>query len=226
MENFIYKKRYELLKRKMNETTKGFWRVKSLCILNRNLNKKYNPKDALMKKAIERIVPKLPNYIKIRPIHILYKKKKEENLKLKQQIFLTGQNRNSINNKNNTDIQNKSNSTFNELFGKFPYEPFLYNEYLFKVFPVYKKEQRTFSQCVQDSRELSENYKKNVLPQCKSQKQFNRNYCSYNKKNSQFKLYKRNTSSINLFENYLNNNRYLIKKKQQNNLKSDINIKY
>ena len=64
MDDFIYKKRYELLKRKMNETTKGFWRVKSLCILNRNLNKKYNPKDALMKKAIERIVPKLPNYIK------------------------------------------------------------------------------------------------------------------------------------------------------------------
>ena len=201
MDDFIYKKRYELLKRKMNETTKGFWRVKSLCILNKNLNKKYNPKDALMKKKIERSVPKLPTFIQIKPIQILEKKKNKGNQTIINQLFLTSQYKNKIQKEDE-----KISTTYYELFGKFPYEPFIYNEYYLKVFPKYKKNQRTFSECVHDSRNLNLWLKKKLLSKSISQKNFDKEIkYNFKKTNDQKSFYKNNKSTITLFSNCFKN---------------------
>ncbi len=199
MDHSIYNKRYQLLKRKMSESAKGFWRVKSLCILNRSLNKKYNPKEALMKKEIERSVPKLPTFIQIKPIQIIYKKKNEGNQTLIKQLFLTSQNKNKT-----QKVDEKMLTTYYELFGKFPYEPFLYNEYFLKVFPYYKKNHRTFSECVQDSRSLSVWLRKKLLTKSISQKNFEQEN-KYNLKKTKYQniIYKNNKKSITIFGNCL-----------------------
>jgi len=220
MEKNIYAKRYELLKRKMNESTKGFWRVKSLCILNRNLNKKYNPKEASMKKKIERIVPKLPNFIKIKPIQILFKKQKKENQNSKKELFITSQ-YNKI--KNQKENKEKFSTTYNELFGKFPYEPFIYNEYYLKVFPHYKKNQRTLNECVKDSRNLSVILKKKFLLKSFSQKNYN-NHDIDNKlyfTNSHFSKNKKDKSSLTVYDNFLKNLNSIKKKLYSNSVDID-----
>ncbi len=201
MEHSIYNKRYQLLKRKMSESAKGFWRVKSLCILNKSLSKKYSPKEALMKKKIERSVPILPTFIQIKPIQILYKKKNQGNQTLLNPLFLTSQNKNRIQKENE-----KISTTYNELFGKFPYEPFLYNEYFFKVFPYYKKNQRSFSECVQDSRSLNVLLRKKLLSKSISQRNFDKeNQYNLKKTNYSNSIYKNNKSSFSIVGNLFNN---------------------
>ena len=56
---------YKIVKDRMLESSKGFWKVKSIHTLISRLQTKYNPNDFLILNKIKRPDPKLPSFIRL-----------------------------------------------------------------------------------------------------------------------------------------------------------------
>ena len=130
--------RYKSLKERLAEINKGFWKVQSIHKLSTKLSNKFNTKDFIIMKTIQ----KTPNYI---PPFITFSNESKKNrlkinnserIKLKQKenknnLFLTIQNRKKRSETRIKTTKENKKKLFLNLYKNFPYEPFLYNELQF-----------------------------------------------------------------------------------------------
>ena len=167
---------YKCLKERMAELNKGFWKVQSIYKLSTKLSNKFNTKDFIIMKTIQRTPNYIPPFIsfsnesKKNHLKINNSVKIKTNPKENNNLFLTLQNkkkRSEIRYK--TKKENKKKLYLN-LYKNFPYEPFLYNELQFiylqgnnKLIP------RKFNEVVKDCflmdkyNKLLKNTKYNIL---------------------------------------------------------------
>ena len=184
---------YKILKERMTEKNKGFWKVQSIHKLETKLSTKFNTKDYILMKYFQRTQKDIPSFISFSNIS---KKKgvKEKrsvkiqtNLESQRNIFLTNENKSQINDKKNKkEIKKK---LYLSLYKNFPYEPYLYNELQFiylkgsnKLIP------RKFNEVVKDCF-IMDKYNKYLL----------------NKKNSISKLSYSNSTNKNMRTQYIFN---------------------
>ena len=152
---------YKNLKERMSETNKGFWKVQSIHKLNTKLKMRYNPKDYIILKAIKKPSQKIPSFISF--IHEEQPPKKQKKLEKQKNhscgrlttnnIFIT----NNIKKTISKEKIEKTKNLFNKMFGKFIYEPYLYNE--FQFFSLQKEKRllpRRFKDVVKDCIALRE----------------------------------------------------------------------
>ena len=219
---------YQNLKDRMSETSKGFWKVQSIHRLTTKLKIKYNPKDYIILKTIKKPPPKIPPFIFFRHEESP-KKKKLENQKNNscgsltvQNFFITGTERNKI----LKEKEEKNKTLLNKIYGKFTYEPFLYNEFQFFCL---KKEKRLlprkFKDVVKDCIALRE-YKKYInnmqrknLKNIIAQSEFINKEIQKSNKNSMTVICKRNLSYNEILNNVFGEH-----KNEDSNL-SETNIK-
>lgn len=156
---------YRNVKERMSETSKGFWKVQSIHKLTAKLKLRYNPKDYIILKTIKKPPPKIPPFIFFE--HEKYPKKKLENQKNNSCCRLTVQNFFITSEKNKTikETEERKNKIFNKIYGKFIYEPYLYNEFQFFCLKREKRLlPRRFKDVVKDCMALREykNYIKDL----------------------------------------------------------------
>jgi hypothetical protein len=159
---------YKNVKERMTETNKGFWKVQLIHKLTTKLSMRYNPKDFITLKTIKKPPQKLPSFIsfehsgsskKIKK----YVQKNNSCPKLTEKDFFI-----TVNKKKNENekIENEKMKTlYNKIYGKFNYEPFLYNELQFLYLLKEKNlRPRKFKEVVKDSIALKEyiNYVSNL----------------------------------------------------------------
>ena len=121
---------YKAVKERMTISNKGFWKVQSIQRLTTRLQNHYNPKDYILLKTIQKPPLKLPKFISFQH----EKRRKLENHKNNSCInlkvgnfFITGNEKKLINKQKKQEIK----IIFDKLFGKYTYEPFLYNDIQF-----------------------------------------------------------------------------------------------
>ena len=205
---------YKNIRERMSETNKGFWKVQSIHKLTTRLKTRYNPKDFIILKTIKKPPPKIPPFIFFK-----HEEKKPQNRKklenqknnscgtlTVQHFFITG------NEKKNNDIKEKNEKTkslFNKVYGKFVYEPFLYNEFQFLYLQKEKRLlPRKFKDVLKDCIALREykNYIDN-LKKTKNENNMNqKEEIHTNNKESMTLICKKNLSDIGLLDNVLDNN--------------------
>ena len=121
---------YKAVKERMLETSKGFWKVKSIHKLASRLQARYDPNDFLILNRIKRPDPKLPSFIRLE--HEVKRKNRQlenhksfssSNLKAPN-FFITADLKKDNIEKKKKEIK----SIFDKLFGNYTYEPFLYND--------------------------------------------------------------------------------------------------
>ncbi len=126
---------YKNVKERMSETSKGFWKVQSIHKLTAKLQLRYNPKDFIILKTIKRPPPKIPPFIFFEheekfPQKTHQKLENQKNISCgrftMKNFFITGERNRTI-----KEEEEKKNTLFNKIYGKFSYEPYLYNEFQF-----------------------------------------------------------------------------------------------
>ena len=226
---------YNNLKERMSETSKGFWKVQSIYKLTTKLKMHYNPKDYIILKTIKKPPPKIPPFILFRHEEMPKKKKKLESQKNNSCGRLTIQNffiTENQKHKHEKETAAKNKTLFNKIYGKFTYEPYLYNEFQFFCL---KKEQRLlprrFKDVVKDCIALREykNYIKNLQKVRVEQNEKNVNNLTQNEvnkdeiitnnKKSMTVICKRNLSDNEILDNVFGEN------KNEESILSDNNIK-
>ena len=185
---------YKILKDRMVEKNKGFWKVQSIHKLETKLSTKFNTKDYILMKYFQRTQKDIPSFISFanmsKKIGVKEKRsvKIQTNLESHKNIFLTNENKRHINDKKNKkEIKKK---LYLNLYKNFPYEPYLYNELQFiylkgsnKLIP------RKFNEVVKDCF-IMDKYNKYLL----------------NKKNKiSFKLSYSNSTNRNMKTQYILN---------------------
>ena len=218
---------YKNLKDRMCEMNKGFWKVQSIHKLKAKLKIKYNPKDHLMLKRIQKTNQQLPVFLSVRheksPNKIIIKKNFSHQKILEKDFFLTTNNKNKINEENTK----KENIIYKKIYGKFMNRPFLLNDFQFiflskekRLFP------RTFKDVLKDCIALRE-YKKHInrlrLPRVKdassmSTSEINNNSNSNNKQSMTI-ICKRYLSDNEIMDNVFSES------KNEYSFKSDKNLK-
>ena len=128
---------YKRLKERMSEINKGFWKVQSIHKLSTKLSNRFNTKDFIIMKTIQRTPNYIPPFISFsnesRRFNISQNKsiKMKANSKENKNFFLTNESLKTINgSKIETRKENKR-KLFLNLYKNFPYEPYLYNELQF-----------------------------------------------------------------------------------------------
>ena len=126
---------YKILKERMAEKNKGFWKVQSIHKLETKLSTKFNTKDYILMKYFQRTQKDIPSFISFSNINKKIGVKEKRSVKIQtnldphRNIFLTNENNNQINDKKNKkEIKKK---LYLSLYKDFPYEPYLYNELQF-----------------------------------------------------------------------------------------------
>ena len=121
---------YKIVKDRMLESSKGFWKVKSIHTLISRLQTKYNPNDFLILNKIKRPDPKLPSFIRLehgfnRKNRLIENQKNFSSSNLKvPNFFITSNIKKDKIQKKKQEIKN----IFDRLFRNYTYEPFLYND--------------------------------------------------------------------------------------------------
>lgn len=163
---------YKILKERMAEKNKGFWKVQSIHKLETKLSTKFNTKDYILMKYFQRTQKDIPSFISFSNISKKIGVKEKRSVKIQtnldphRNIFLTNENNNQINDKKNKkEIKKK---LYLSLYKDFPYEPYLYNELQFiylkgsnKLIP------RKFNEVVKDCF-IMDKYNKYLLNKKKS----------------------------------------------------------
>lgn len=207
---------YKNLKERMSETNKGFWKVQSIHKLNTKLKMRYNPKDFIILKGIKKPSQKIPSFISFiheeQPLKKQKKLEKQKNHSCGQlttnNIFITDNIKKAIKKEKIEKIKN----LFNTIYGKFIYEPYLYNELQF--FSLQKEKRllpRRFKDVVKDCIALRE-YRKYIssLQKMKDEKNMTENdvhNLHTNDKKSMTVIYKMNLNDEimdNIFREYKN----------------------
>ena len=122
---------YKILKERMSELSKGFWKVQSIHKLATNLSKHFNTKDFILMKNLKKSPQITPSFItfinesKLKNKNKSCLSKKIQTKPKKEKIFLTSEN---VYKKRNNSYNPKLYSNF---FKNFPYEPFIYNDVQF-----------------------------------------------------------------------------------------------
>lgn len=126
---------YKILKERMAEKNKGFWKVQSIHKLETKLSNKFNTKDYIIMKYFQRTQKDIPSFISFsnisKKIGIKQKRsvKIQTNIETNKNIFLTNESKRQINDKKNKkEIKKK---LYLSLYKNFPYEPYIYNELQF-----------------------------------------------------------------------------------------------
>jgi len=128
---------YKSLKERMAEINKGFWKVQSIHKLSTRLANRFNTKDFIIMKTIQRTPKYIPPFISFSNENKKYNISPKKYLKIKskskenKKFFLTTENIKKINEakaKNKKEVKKK---LYLNLYKNFPYEPYLYNELQF-----------------------------------------------------------------------------------------------
>ena len=199
---------YQNLKRRMCFANKGFWKVQSIHKLSTKLQLRYNPKYFIALKLIKRHLPKIPPFISFQ--HQEKFPKKNKNLKNHKSLscenftstnfFIT----NDFKNSRKIEKEEKTKSIFNKLYGKFVYEPYLYNELQFISLEKEKRMlPRKFNEVVKDCLALSE-YKKYLNNLKKMKKMRCENEFDNNFSNNIFPINNNNNNTHDTMNNQLN----------------------
>lgn len=127
---------YKLLKERMSKTSKGFWKVQLIHKLTQKKSEKFNTKDFLLLKSIQKADQVLPSFINFTSeAQIKAKENSVKKKKFKEAIVLTDHNIFITNNNNkirkNSSQRQKEQNMFINFYRDFPYEPNLYNEMQF-----------------------------------------------------------------------------------------------
>ena len=220
---------YKNVKERMTETNKGFWKVQLIHKLTTKLSMRYNPKDFITLKTIKKPPQKLPSFIsfehsgsskKIKK----YVQKNNSCPKLTEKDFFI-----TVNKKKNENekIENEKMKTlYNKIYGKFNYEPFLYNKLQFLYLLKEKNlRPRKFKEVVKDSIALKEyiNYVSNLQRMKDANNMtdsfvnngastivYKNNLCSVNNKFINYDDYKNDLSNFNDNKiKYINENKYM-----------------
>lgn len=157
---------YKNVKERMSESSKGFWKVQLIHKLTTKLSMRYNPKDFITLKTIKKPPQKLPSFITFehssKRIKKLIQKNKSCPKLISKDFFIT------VNKKNNEKVKienEKLKTLYGKIYGKFNYEPFLYNELQFLYLLKEKNlRPRKFKEVVKDSIALKDyiNYVSNL----------------------------------------------------------------
>ena len=147
---------YRILKGRMIEKNKGFWKVQSIHKLKLKLSHKFNTKDYLILKTLDNSTKSTPPFITFSSDNRYSNLKNKRLLKIKDKlsfkhidnIFITNENRKR---EEEPKSQNKNKQIYINFYKNFSYEPFLYNELPF----IYmkgkgKKNPRKFSEVLKD----------------------------------------------------------------------------
>ena len=121
---------YKILKERMSEKNKGFWKVQSIHKLSTKLSHKFNTKDFIIMKTIQRTPKYIPPFISFSNESRKFNISKNRSIKLKdnskgrnniKNIFITNDKQKSINDikaKSKKDLKKK---LFLNLYKNFPY---------------------------------------------------------------------------------------------------------
>lgn len=156
--NIHFKNNYRILKERMMEKNKGFWKVQSIHKLQLKLSQKFNAKDFIMLKTIQNNSDtkhsfityssdnKFPNLNKRRIIRI----KGKSNNKPDTNLFITNENKKNLE-ETKIKYKERKKKLYSNLYKGFSYEPYLYNDVNF----IYLKGQegtipRKFSEVLKD----------------------------------------------------------------------------
>ena len=182
---------YRILKEIMTEKNKGFWKVQSIHKLSTKLSHRFNAKDFILMKNIQRGNKFIPPFISFsnesKKIKLMDKRsiKTQTNHGSNINIFMTNENQNKINIKKIITQKENKKKLYLNLYKNFPYEPYIYNELYFiylqgnnKIIP------RKFNEVVKD---------------CFMMDRYNK-YLK-NKKNKMYKI--NNSTNINISNNYI-----------------------
>ena len=211
---------YKAVKDRMLETSKGFWKVKSIHKLTTRLQSRYNPKDFIILKTIKKPPPKLPSFISFE--HEMQRKNRQiENQKNFSSVnlkvgnfFITGNEKRINKQKKKEEIK----KIFDKLFGSFTYEPFIYNDCQF--FYLQKEPRllpRKFNDVVKDCLAFKEY--KNFLSNIKKTKDENITTENNNNLNGKknWSYVGKEQKYLNIFENVMNNKKKNTKTKRNKN---------
>ena len=199
---------YNAVKDRMLETSKGFWKVKSIHTLTTRLQSRYNPRDFILLKTIKKPPPKLPSFISLE--HEIYRKNRQlehqknfsaVNLNVGN-FFITGNEKRINKQKKKEEIKN----IFDKLFGSFTYEPFLYNDCQF--FYLQREPRllpRKFNDVIKDCLAFREyqNYINNIK-NTKDENITTENNNNFNGRKNLSYMGK-NQNYLNIFNNVINN---------------------
>ena len=126
---------YKILKERMSEKNKGFWKVQSIHKLSTKLSHRFNTKDFITMRIIQKNQRYIPPFISFsnesHKFNINKNKSPIQDSKEKKTVFITNQNQKKI---NETKIKAKKEikkKLYLNLYKNFPYEPYLYNELQF-----------------------------------------------------------------------------------------------
>ena len=128
---------YKRLKERMSEINKGFWKVQSIHKLSTKLSNRFNTKDFIIMKTIQRTPNYIPPFISFsnesRRFNISQNKsiKMKANSKENKNFFLTNESLKTINGSKIESKKENKRKLFLNLYKNFPYEPYLYNELQF-----------------------------------------------------------------------------------------------
>lgn len=216
---------YKNVKERISEISKGFWKVQLIHKLTTKLNTRYNPKDFITLKTIKKPPQKLPSFISFEHNGsskkiIKHVQKNNSCPKLTSKDFFI-----TVNKKKNDKekIENdKIKILYNKIFGKFNYEPSLYNELQFLyLFKEKNLRPRKFKEVVKDSIELKDYI--DYLSNLQRMKDENNMTDSLENKRTRTVIYKKNMSSGNnifINSNYDDFKNNFINEKKYKNLKS------
>ena len=220
---------YKILKERMTGINKGFWKVQSIHKLSTKLSNRFNTKDYIIMKTIQ----KTPNYIppfitffnESHQFNISQNKsiKKKSNSKEHKNVFLTNESIKTINESYYKTKRENKKKLFLNLYKNFPYEPYLYNELQF----IY----------LQGNNKLTPRKFKEVVKDCFIMDKYNKflinkkyNISNFNSNNSKNINNSGSTLQINKSKNYNNNSdsnyfKSLSVEKSINRTKRNINKK-
>lgn len=181
---------YRILKEIMTEKNKGFWKVQSIHKLSTKLSHRFNAKDFILMKNIQRGNKFIPPFISFsnesKKLKVMEKRSitTQTNPYSNSKIFMTNGEQENINLKKINTKREIKKRLYLDLFKDFPYEPYIYNELQFIYLQGKNKFiPRKFNEVVKDCF-IMDKYNKYII----------------NKKNSAFKT---NDSNINTHRNYI-----------------------
>ena len=131
-----FRNKYKLLKERMLEKNKGFWKVQSIHKLKLKLSSKFNAKDFLMLKTIQNTTKTIPQFISFSNDSRYSNLHKKQLISIKKKltpgpehnIFLTSENQKKI---EDLKYKERKKQLYINLYKDYSYEPYLYNKIQF-----------------------------------------------------------------------------------------------
>ena len=128
-----FRNNYRIVKNRMLEKNKGFWKVQSIHKLELKLSSRFNTKDYLMLKTIQKTSKFSPSFISFSNDNHYSNLNKRRIIKIKDKLSHKPYNNIFITNENQKKEEeqkfiNKKKQLYINFYKNFSYEPFLYNE--------------------------------------------------------------------------------------------------